>query len=56
MLALRHVLDDGSDDYKVIMLNRRFLTFRVIKVWHFRWRRCVGIEILFWKAYDLLFH
>uniref|UniRef100_UPI00358F602F pecanex-like protein 1 isoform X2 n=1 Tax=Myxine glutinosa TaxID=7769 RepID=UPI00358F602F len=32
LLALRHVLDDGSDDYKVIMLNRRFLTFRVIKV------------------------
>ncbi|CAM9837281.1 unnamed protein product [Lampetra fluviatilis] len=32
LLALRHVLDDGSDDYKVIMLNRRYLSFRVIKV------------------------
>ena len=28
----RHVLDEGSDEYKVIMLNKRFLSFRVIKV------------------------
>lgn len=32
LLALRHVMDDGSDEYKVIMLNKRFLSFRVIKV------------------------
>ncbi|KAF4523513.1 hypothetical protein B566_EDAN004584 [Ephemera danica] len=32
LLALRHVLDDGSDEYKVIMLNKRYLSFRVIKV------------------------
>ncbi|XP_071440736.1 pecanex-like protein 1 isoform X2 [Hetaerina americana] len=32
LLALRHVLDDGSDEYKIIMLNKRFLSFRVIKV------------------------
>ncbi|KZC13014.1 PREDICTED: pecanex-like protein 1 [Dufourea novaeangliae] len=32
LLALRHVLDDGIDDYKVIMLNKRFLSFRVIKM------------------------
>ncbi|XP_026667841.1 pecanex-like protein 1 isoform X1 [Ceratina calcarata] len=32
LLALRHVLDDGMDEYKVIMLNKRFLSFRVIKM------------------------
>ncbi|XP_076024488.1 pecanex-like protein 3 isoform X2 [Genypterus blacodes] len=32
LLALRHVMDDGSDEYKIIMLNKRFLSFRVIKV------------------------
>ncbi|XP_066281752.1 pecanex-like protein 1 isoform X2 [Branchiostoma lanceolatum] len=32
LLALRHVLDDGSDEYKIIMLNKRYLSFRVIKV------------------------
>ncbi|XP_028418258.1 pecanex-like protein 1 [Dendronephthya gigantea] len=32
LLALRHVSDDGIDDYKIIMLNKRFLSFRVIKV------------------------
>ncbi|XP_023566272.1 pecanex-like protein 3 isoform X5 [Octodon degus] len=32
LLALRHVMDDASDEYKVIMLNRRHLSFRVIKV------------------------
>ena len=32
LLALRHIMDDGSDVYKIIMLNKRFLSFRVIKV------------------------
>ncbi|KAG7466146.1 hypothetical protein MATL_G00161670 [Megalops atlanticus] len=32
LLALRHVLDEGTNDYKIIMLNRRYLSFRVIKV------------------------
>ncbi|XP_012134534.1 pecanex isoform X2 [Megachile rotundata] len=32
LLALRHALDDGIDEYKVIMLNKRFLSFRVIKM------------------------
>jgi len=26
------VFDDGTDEYKVIMLNKRYLSFRVIKV------------------------
>ncbi|XP_018322376.1 pecanex-like protein 1 isoform X2 [Agrilus planipennis] len=32
LLALRHVLDDGVDEYKIIMLNKRHLNFRVIKI------------------------
>ena len=32
LLALRHVFDEGTDEYKVIMLNKKFLTFRVVKV------------------------
>ncbi|KAM6273639.1 pecanex-like protein 1 isoform 7-T7 [Porphyrio hochstetteri] len=32
LLALRHVMDDGTNEYKIIMLNKRYLTFRVIKV------------------------
>lgn len=28
----RHVLDDGADEYKIIMLNKRYLSFRVIKM------------------------
>ncbi|GLV35789.1 pecanex [Carabus blaptoides fortunei] len=32
LLALRHVLDDGTDEYKIIMLNKRYLSFRVIKI------------------------
>uniref|UniRef100_A0A3Q1FF13 Pecanex-like protein n=1 Tax=Acanthochromis polyacanthus TaxID=80966 RepID=A0A3Q1FF13_9TELE len=32
LLALRHVLDEGTNEYKIIMLNRRYLSFRVIKV------------------------
>lgn len=26
------MLDDGSDEYKIIMLNKRYLSFRVIKL------------------------
>lgn len=32
LLALRHVFDEGADQYKVIMLNKRFLNFRIIKI------------------------
>ncbi|KAL8169516.1 UNVERIFIED_CONTAM: Pecanex-like protein 1 [Gekko kuhli] len=32
LLALRHVMDDGTNEYKIIMLNKRHLIFRVIKV------------------------
>ncbi|TMS34665.1 hypothetical protein L596_002206 [Steinernema carpocapsae] len=32
LLALRHVYDDGQDDYKVIMLNKMHLNMRVIKL------------------------
>ncbi|KAH9518226.1 hypothetical protein DERF_008817 [Dermatophagoides farinae] len=32
LLALRHVFDEGTDQYKVIMLNKRFLNFRIIKI------------------------
>ncbi|XP_023334859.1 uncharacterized protein LOC111706259 [Eurytemora carolleeae] len=32
LLALRHVMYDGADEYKIIMLNKRFLSFRVIKL------------------------
>ncbi|KAF6352034.1 pecanex 1 [Rhinolophus ferrumequinum] len=32
LLALRHVMDDGTNEYKIIMLNRRYLSFRVIQV------------------------
>uniref|UniRef100_T1KY52 Pecanex-like protein n=2 Tax=Tetranychus urticae TaxID=32264 RepID=T1KY52_TETUR len=32
LLALRHVTEDGTNQYKIIMLNRRHLSFRVIKV------------------------
>jgi len=31
-----HVFDDGTDEYKIIMLNKRYLSFRVIKVF-FEW-------------------
>lgn len=31
-LYFRHVFDDGTDEYKDIMLNKRYLSFRVIKV------------------------
>ena len=32
LLTLRHVLDDTSDEYQVFTLNKRYLSFRVIKV------------------------
>uniref|UniRef100_A0A8D0GDB4 Pecanex-like protein n=1 Tax=Sphenodon punctatus TaxID=8508 RepID=A0A8D0GDB4_SPHPU len=32
LLALRHVMDDGTNEYKIVMLNKRYLSFRVIKV------------------------
>ncbi|XP_019274536.2 pecanex-like protein 2 isoform X3 [Panthera pardus] len=32
LLTLRHVVDEGTDEYKVIMLHRTFLSFKVIKV------------------------
>ncbi|KAG7277076.1 hypothetical protein CRUP_031289 [Coryphaenoides rupestris] len=31
LLALRHVLDEGTNEYKIITLHRRYLSFRVIK-------------------------
>lgn len=49
LLTLRHVVDEGSDEYKVIMLHRSFLSFKVIKV---SWvatppRPAVGTSLLF---------
>ena len=32
LLALRHVVDDGADEYKIVMLNKRCISFRVIKL------------------------
>ncbi|XP_048386897.1 pecanex-like protein 1 [Stegostoma tigrinum] len=32
LLALRHVVDDGVDEYKIIMLHRRYISFKVVKV------------------------
>ncbi|XP_050297941.1 pecanex-like protein 1 isoform X2 [Anthonomus grandis grandis] len=32
LLALRHVFDEGNDEYKIIMLNKRYLSFRIIKI------------------------
>ncbi|CCD62116.1 Pecanex-like protein [Caenorhabditis elegans] len=32
LLALRHIYDDGQDDYKIIMLNQMHLNMRVIKL------------------------
>lgn len=46
LLALRHVMDDGTNEYKIIMLNRRHLSFRVIKV------RLPGICLLL-KKWDV---
>ncbi|XP_040286071.1 pecanex-like protein 2 [Bufo bufo] len=32
LLTLRHVVEDGNDDYSVIMLHKSYLNFKVIKV------------------------
>ncbi|XP_061846073.1 pecanex-like protein 2 [Colius striatus] len=32
LLTLRHVVDEGADEYKVIMLHKTYLSFKVIKV------------------------
>uniref|UniRef100_A0A8C5MI97 Pecanex-like protein n=1 Tax=Leptobrachium leishanense TaxID=445787 RepID=A0A8C5MI97_9ANUR len=32
LLTLRHVVNEGSDEYKVIMLHKSYLSFKVIKV------------------------
>uniref|UniRef100_A0A915L172 Pecanex-like protein n=1 Tax=Romanomermis culicivorax TaxID=13658 RepID=A0A915L172_ROMCU len=32
LLALRHVFEDGQDDFKIIMLNKRYVNFRLIKL------------------------
>ncbi|KAM6956226.1 pecanex-like protein 2 [Aplochiton taeniatus] len=32
LLTLRHMVDDGTDEYKVIMLYKRHLSFKVIKI------------------------
>ncbi|KAK1791867.1 hypothetical protein P4O66_013847 [Electrophorus voltai] len=31
LLTLRHMVDDGTDEYKIIMLYKRYLSFKVIK-------------------------
>lgn len=32
LLALRHVLEDGVENYRIIMLNKRHMSFRLIKI------------------------
>ncbi|ESO12875.1 hypothetical protein HELRODRAFT_105598 [Helobdella robusta] len=32
LLSLRHVMDEGNNEYKIIMLTKKYLNFRVIKV------------------------
>ncbi|XP_062980451.1 pecanex-like protein 2 [Elgaria multicarinata webbii] len=32
LLTLRHVVEEGTDEYKIIMLHKSFLSFKVIKV------------------------
>lgn len=32
LLALRHVMEDGTDEYRLIRLTKRYLSFRVIKL------------------------
>uniref|UniRef100_A0A4W4EA62 Pecanex-like protein n=1 Tax=Electrophorus electricus TaxID=8005 RepID=A0A4W4EA62_ELEEL len=32
LLTLRHMVDDGTDEYKIIMLYKRYLSFKVIKI------------------------
>ena len=43
LISSRHVNDDAIDDYKIIMLNKRYLSFRVIKVGYY----------LYTKRYDM---
>ena len=49
LLTLRHMIDEGTDEYKIIMLYKRHLSFKVIKVRG--WRRtggasgCVGFDV-----------
>lgn len=43
LLTLRHMIDDGTDEYKIIMLYKRHLSFKVIKV-----RLRVSAEIRGW--------
>lgn len=40
LLTLRHVVDEGADEYKLIMLHRGFLSFKVIKV---QWARVSSV-------------
>lgn len=32
LLTFRHVVEEGTDEYKVIMLHKSYLSFKVIKV------------------------
>uniref|UniRef100_A0A8C2ZQ73 Pecanex-like protein n=1 Tax=Cyclopterus lumpus TaxID=8103 RepID=A0A8C2ZQ73_CYCLU len=32
LLTMRHMIDDGTDEYKIIMLYKRHLSFKVIKI------------------------
>lgn len=45
LLTLRHTLDDGNDEYKIIMLYKRYLSFKVIKVCELmnHLHKCIGI-------------
>ena len=63
LLALRHVVDDGADEYKIIMLNKRHISFRYMLISLYPYRRlprnlimfcyvlyffrCIGIVFLF---------
>lgn len=38
LLTLRHMVDDGTDEYKIIMLYKRHLSFKVIKVRGRQWK------------------
>lgn len=46
LLTLRHMIDDGTDEYKIIMLYKRHLSFKVIKVG----RADVGEEVVGGKS------
>ena len=58
------MFDDGTDEYKVIMLNKRYLSFRVIKVssetqFHLpkalakRTRKCTQVAETYFRATGL---